>query len=184
MKDKTKTSIRFITLSGLFIALGVVLPIAFHAIPDAGKIFLPMFIPVLLGALFLPWQYALAVGIITPLLSSFLTGMPPIAPLPINLMMAAQLGIASVIISLVKNIKLIKEKRFMIIFALIIALLAGFGISGLVLKAAIEFFGIKGPETWVYISGAIIAGLPGIGIQLVLIPLLYTLIKKRQNYKD
>ena len=79
MRDKTKESIKSMVLAALFMALGIVLPIALHAIPDAGKIFLPMFLPVLVGALFLPWQYALAVGVFTPLLSTLLTGMPPVA---------------------------------------------------------------------------------------------------------
>lgn len=180
MRERTRDSIRNITLSGLFIALGIVLPMAFHAIPDGGKIFLPMFIPVLLGALYLNWPYALAVGIFTPLLSSLLTGMPPLAPLPMAFMMAAQLGSAALIVSLMKNIKWIQAKRYMVVLALIPALLAGFGISGLVLKIAIEFFGIKGPNAWAYIIGAIAAGLPGIAIQLVLTPLLYSLITRRR----
>ncbi len=179
MRDKTKESIKSMVLAALFIALGIVLPIALHAIPDAGKIFLPMFLPVLVGALFLPWQYALAVGVFTPLLSTLLTGMPPVAPLPISFMMAAELGVAAVIISLMKNIKLIKNKRYMVIIALIPALIAGFVVSGLVLKLAVEFFGVKGPGMWTYIVGSIVAALPGIAIQVVLIPLLYSLIKKR-----
>lgn len=180
MRERTRKSIVNITLSGLFIALGIVLPMALHAIPDGGKIFLPMFIPVLLGALYLNWPYALAVGIITPLMSSLLTGMPPVAPLPIVFMMAAQLGVAALIVSLMKNIKWIKQKRYMAIFALIPALLVGFAVSGLVLMIAIEFFGIKGPGMWTYIVGAMVSGLPGIAIQLVLIPLLYSLITKRR----
>ena len=180
MKETTKNSIKSMVLAGLFIALGIVLPIAFHTIPDAGKIFLPMFLPILVGALFLPWQYALAVGVITPLLSTLLTGMPSVAPLPMSFMMAAELGLAAVIMSLMKNIKLIQNKRYMVIIALIPALLAGFAVSGLVLKLAVVFFGVKGPAAWTYIAGAVVAGLPGIAIQVVRIPLLYSPIKKRQ----
>ena len=33
-----------LTISGACVALGVVLPIAFHSIPNAGSIFLPMHI--------------------------------------------------------------------------------------------------------------------------------------------
>lgn len=180
MRERTRKSIMNITLSGLFIALGIVLPMALHAIPDGGKVFLPMFIPVLLGALYLSWPYAIAVGILTPLLSSLLTGMPPVAPLPMAFMMAAQLGVAALIVSLMKNIKWFSDKRYMVVLALIPALLAGFGISGLVLKIAIEFFGIKGPNAWTFIVGSVVSGLPGIAIQIVLIPLLYSLITKRR----
>ena len=37
--------------SGMCVALAIVLPMAFHMIPDAGKVFLPMHIPVLLCGL-------------------------------------------------------------------------------------------------------------------------------------
>ena len=180
MKDSTRNSIKSTVLAGLFIALGVVLPMALHAFPDAGKVFLPMFLPILLGAMFLPWQYALAVGVITPLLSGLLTGMPPMAPLPMAVMMAFELGAAAVIVSLMKNIKWIKAKDYRIIYALIPALLVGFAVSGAVLWTAIQFFSVKGPGMLTYVLGAIIAGVPGIVIQLVLVPVLYSLLKKRQ----
>ena len=179
MKEKTKNSVRNVVLSGLFIALGIVIPIAFHTIPDAGKVFLPMFLPVLVGALFLPWQYALAVGVFTPLLSTLLTGMPPVAPLPMTFMMAAELGVAAVILALMKNIKFIQNKKYMVVIALIPALIVGFAVSGLVLKLAVEFFGVTGPGMWTYVIGAVVAALPGIAILVVLVPLIYTLIKKR-----
>ena len=57
----------------LCIALGVLLPMAFHVIPNAGSIFLPMHIPVLICGLFCGWPYGLACGIITPFLSSVMT---------------------------------------------------------------------------------------------------------------
>ena len=44
----------------LCIALGVLLPMAFHVIPNAGSIFLPMHIPVLICGLFCGWPYGLA----------------------------------------------------------------------------------------------------------------------------
>ncbi|HBN82057.1 MAG TPA: ECF transporter S component, partial [Ruminococcaceae bacterium] len=71
-----------LTAAGMCIALGIVLPIAFHAIPNAGSILLPMHIPVLLCGLLCGWPYGLACGVLSPLLSSLLTGMPPAAYLP------------------------------------------------------------------------------------------------------
>ena len=46
-------------VAGMCIALGVVLPMAFHSIPNAGSIFLPMHIPVLICGLLCGWQYGL-----------------------------------------------------------------------------------------------------------------------------
>ena len=42
---------RNIVITGFCIALGLVLPMAFHAIPNAGSVMLPMHIPVLLCGL-------------------------------------------------------------------------------------------------------------------------------------
>jgi len=50
----------------------------FHMLSFGGPMFLPMHIPVLVAGFLLPWQFAALVGITTPLLSSFLTGMPPV----------------------------------------------------------------------------------------------------------
>ena len=49
--------------SGMCVALAIVLPIAFHMIPDAGKVFLPMHIPVLLCGLLCGPVYGLGCGI-------------------------------------------------------------------------------------------------------------------------
>lgn len=181
MKDSSRNTIRFITLSGLFIAIGIVLPIAFHAIPEGGKIFLPMTLPILLGALFLPWQFALLVGIITPLLSSLLTGMPPMAPLPMNIIMAAEYGVAAATISLINKTKWVSKKGFMVLFALIPGIIIGKIVGGSVLKIAIQFFGVKGPDMWTFILGAFVTGLPGIAMQVVLIPILYVLLKRQSK---
>ena len=74
--------IKRMVLSALCIALCVVLPIAFHVIPNAGSVFLPMHIPVLLCGLVCGWQYGLLCGVMGPLVSSVLTGMPAAAILP------------------------------------------------------------------------------------------------------
>ena len=78
-----RSSIKNMTLTAVCIALCVVLPIAFHSIPDAGSVFLPMHIPVLICGMICGWPYGFICGVMGPLLSSALTGMPPIAILPL-----------------------------------------------------------------------------------------------------
>jgi len=69
---------RWLVLTALFIALGVVLPIGFHSFSVlAGRMFLPMHIPVLIAGLFLGRSSGLLVGLVCPILSFLLTGMPP-----------------------------------------------------------------------------------------------------------
>ena len=69
-------------LTAACIALCVVLPMAFHAIPNAGNIYCPMHMPVLLCGLVCGWPFGLLCGVAGPLLSSLFTGMPPAAYLP------------------------------------------------------------------------------------------------------
>lgn len=77
MSDQVKR----LTLSAFFLALGLVLPFAFHSFgPQAGAVFLPMHIPVLLCGFVCGSAYGALIGVLTPLLSSALTGMPPLMP--------------------------------------------------------------------------------------------------------
>ena len=71
-----KTSTRKLTLSALFLALGLVLPLITGQIPQIGKMLLPMHIPVLLCGMVCGWPYGLAVGAVMPLLRGLLFGMP------------------------------------------------------------------------------------------------------------
>lgn len=83
---------RDMALGGLFGALGIVVPIAFHALgPGVGPVFLPMYLPILALGLVASVSVSAPVGFITPLLSAALTGMPPLAP-PIALLMAFELA--------------------------------------------------------------------------------------------
>ena len=76
---------RDLLLGGLFVALAVVLPILFHAI-GLGGAFLPMFFPIITAGFLLALPVAVTVGLISPLTSALLTGMPPFYP-PIAIIM-------------------------------------------------------------------------------------------------
>ena len=92
---KSKFNTKQLVLAALCVALGVVLPVAFHSIPNAGSVLLPMHIPVLLCGLVCGPVYGLLSGILTPLLSSMITGMPPMAYLPGMLCELAAYGLAA-----------------------------------------------------------------------------------------
>ena len=70
-----------ITLSAMFIAIGIVLPFFTGQIRQIGSMLLPMHLPVFLCGLICGWQYGAAAGFILPLLRSFLFGMPPMYPM-------------------------------------------------------------------------------------------------------
>jgi len=80
MQNRTKR----ITLVGLFIALCILIPIIFHMF-GLGKMFLPMFLPILLAAFTIQYPGALFVGTLGPLVSSLSTGMPPLFPMALSM---------------------------------------------------------------------------------------------------
>jgi len=164
--------IKNMVLAAMFVALGVVLPIAFHSIPNAGSIFLPMHIPVLLCGLICGWPYGLACGILAPLLSSLLTSMPPMAYLPSMLCELAVYGLVAGLL-----IYLIHTKIYLLdlYISLIGAMITGRLIAG-VLKALIFNAGSYSMQAW--ISGSFVTALPGIIIQIVAIPIVVFMLEK------
>lgn len=75
-----KNAVQKLTLSALFIALGLVLPFLTGQLQQIGNMMLPMHIPVFLCGLICGWKYGLAVGFIVPLFRSFLFTMPALYP--------------------------------------------------------------------------------------------------------
>ncbi len=146
-------------------ALCVVLPMAFHAVQNAGQIFLPMHIPVLLCGLMCGWPFGFICGVLGPVLSSLLTGMPPAAMLPSMAIECAAYGcVTGLMMKLVHTRKPLADLYISMVTAMIVGrVLAGFA------KAWILNTG-DAPFAWVTTS--LVAGIPGIVIQLVLIPLV------------
>ncbi|OZV11469.1 ECF transporter S component [Tissierella sp. P1] len=168
MKNKM---IKSLVLSGVFIATGLVLPMAFHAIGGAGPVFLPMHIPVLIAGFFLELPFAAAVGILTPLLSSLLTGMPPFFPvLPYMILELATYG---AIVSL-----LYRKSKVNVCMSLIISMICGRIMAGAAVWVLATIFMVQLPSPVVFVQGAIIKGIPGIIIQLILIPSIVLGVKR------
>lgn len=163
-------SIREMVMSGLFITMGLVLPVMFHFF-GLGKNFLPMHIPVLLAGFILSLPYAIAVGVITPVLSSVITGMPPMFPvLPYMVFELAVYAAAANVLS--------KKVKLNTYLSLIISMVAGRIVAGIVVWGMIAIFGAKLPGPTVFIISAVTAGIPGIIIQLAFIPPMIILLKK------
>ena len=168
-----KNSIKNMTLTAVCIALCVVLPIAFHSIPDAGSVFLPMHIPVLICGMICGWPYGFICGLMGPLLSSALTGMPPVAILPAMMLECGTYGLVSGIM-----LKLVHTRRTYgdLYIALVTAMLAGRVMSGIA-KALIFMPGLS-MTAW--ITASFVTALPGILIQLVFLPsVVMTLMKAK-----
>ena len=170
---KTRSAIRNMTMAAVCVALCVVLPIAFHSIPDAGTVFLPMHIPVLICGMICGWPYGLLCGLMGPLVSSALTGMPPIAILPAMMVECGTYGMVSGLV-----LKVVRTQRTYadLYIAQIMAMLAGRVVSGIA-KALIFSPGMA-LSAWV--TASFITALPGILIQLIFLPsVVCTLMKAK-----
>lgn len=156
MKSTTKKLVS----CALCIAIGVLLPMAFHVIPNAGSIFLPMHIPVLIC------------GMITPFLSSMTTGMPPAMILPQMMIELAVYGLVTGLCS-----KYIPQENEMskLYMSLIIAMLAGRIVNGFVNTFILN---TQGYTLSVFMTASFITCLPGIILQLIVVPILVRILNK------
>lgn len=153
-------------------ALCVVLPMAFHAIPNAGSIFLPMHIPVLLCGFLCGWPYGLAAGLLGPCLSSLITGMPPAAILP---SMVCELSAYGAVTGfLYPRIK--TPSRMANLYLTLLAAMACGRLFYGALNALIFRAGAYSLELW--LAAALTTALPGIAIQLIFIPLVLTALER------
>ncbi len=173
MTTATMTPIKRMTLGAVCIALCVVLPIAFHVIPDAGSVMLPMHIPVLVCGLICSWPYGLICGLMGPLLSSLITGMPPAAILPAMMVECATYGaVSGMMLKFVHTGKTYPD----LYISMVTAMLAGRIVSGIA-KALIFSPGLA-LSAWV--ASSFVTALPGILVQLVLLPtVVFSLMKAK-----
>lgn len=167
-------STKKICYSALFLGLGLVLPFITGQIPQIGQALLPMHIPVLLCGLICGWQYGLMVGVICPLLRSLLFGIPVMVPMAWA--MAFELGTYGLISGLVYG--LFRHKTLPSLYAAMIsAMLGGRLVYGLFMLA---FFGLQSQRytLQMFLAATLTSSIPGIILQLVLIPLLMLALKQ------
>lgn len=163
---------REFALAGLFGALGLTLPVVFHALGWGGKVLLPMHLPITVAGFLVGPATAVALGVVVPFLSALLTGMPPIAP-PIAPLMAAELAVKAGTASV-----LYRRLRFPLWVALPGALLADWLILGLAVFLAAGFFAIKASPL-MYVAATVAVGLPGTILQVVAVPIGVAAVERR-----
>lgn len=162
MKYNTKN----LTLGALFLALGLVLPFVTGQIPQIGSMLLPMHLPVFLCGLICGWQYGALVGAVTPLLRSVLFGMPPLFPT------ATAMAFELLTYGLVTGL-LYSRFRRQGMAALYCSLLAGMAAGRLVwvcVQGLLLGLGGSAFTLQMFLAGALLNAVPGIVLQLVLIP--------------
>ncbi len=171
MKKKNLVNL---VLSAMFLSLALLLPFLTGQIPQVGKMLLPMHIPVLLCGLICGWQYGLAVGFIAPLLRGVIFANPVF--FPTGLIMAFELAAYGLFAGLIFN--LFSNQNIGKVY---ISLLGSMAL-GRIVKCIVQFivlgFTDEGFVFAAFIAGAFTNALPGIVLQLVIIPIVMFTLEK------
>ncbi|MBQ7968594.1 MAG: ECF transporter S component [Clostridia bacterium] len=179
MNKHTKT-LKMI-LSALFLALAYVMPFLTGQIPEFGSMLCPMHIPVLLCGFICGWQWGLAVGFISPLFRSLILGMPPL--FPAAFCMAFELAAYGAVAGLMHRI--LPYKKPYIYCSLLTSMIIGRIVWGTAMFVCTSIKG--GSFTFAaFLAGAFTNALPGIIVQIVLVPILVMFIDNHKvlNLKD
>lgn len=154
-------------LAAMFLSLAFVLPMLTGQIREIGNKLCPMHIPVLLCGFFCGPAYAAIVGFVAPLLRSLIFGMPQL--MPTGIAMAFELMTYGVMAGLMY--KILPKKKAYIYVSLVLSMLAGRIVWGSAM-AVLHGLGKTEFGFTAFVSGAIINAVPGIIVQIVLIPII------------
>ena len=169
----TKTNVKTLVLAALFLALALVLPFLTGQIPEIGSMLCPMHIPALLCGFFCGWPWGLAVGLIAPVLRSLIFTMPPMYPMAVC--MAFELATYGAVSGWLYA--KLPRKKISVYAALLVAMVAGRLVWGLARFLCtgldVSAFGLS--AFW---SGAVTTAIPGIIVQILLIPVLVMTLEK------
>ncbi len=161
-------------LAAFFTALGLVLPFLTGQIPTIGKMLLPIHFPVFLCALICGWPWGLLVGLVLPILRSMIFTMPPMYP--VALAMAFECATYGFIAGFLYE-RSRKQSLKTVYTSLLSAMLIGRVVWGIAMALLLGFkggsFGFKA-----FIAGAFVNAVPGIILQLILIPLIMVVLDK------
>lgn len=177
MKNK-KINIQKISLTAMFIAMAFVLPFVTMQIESIGDMLCPMHIPVIICGFVCGGPWGLLAGLVSPLLRSLVLGMPVMYPTAIA--MAFELGTYGFVAGLVY--KKTPSKKIYTYVSLLAAMVTGRVVWGVVRFALFGFdvgkFGFE--AFW---AGAVLNAIPGIIVQIILIPVIVIAIQKLTKNK-
>lgn len=170
---KTRDEIKKIALSAMFLALAFLMPFLTGQIPQIGSMLCPMHIPVLLCGFFCGAPWGLLVGFVAPLLRSAVLGMPPM--FPGAFCMAFELATYGFATGMLHRI--LPKKKWSVYVSLCLAMLVGRVVWGVVMFLCMGLdaskFGLNA-----FLVGSVVNAIPGIILQIVLIPILVITLDK------
>lgn len=170
---KAKLRLRRLVASAICLALALVLPFLTGQLQQIGNMLCPMNIPVLLCGMLCGWPWGMAVGFIAPLLRFLLFGMPPLYP--IGLGMAFELATYGFSAGLCY--KLLPKKPGYTYAALLCGMIDGRIVWGIARYIMAGLSGSEFPFS-AFLAGAVTNAIPGILLQILLIPPLVLALKK------
>ena len=174
-KDTSARVLR-LTYSALYLAIALVLPFLTGQIPQIGSMLCPMHIPALLCGFVCGWPWGLAVGFIAPLLRMVMFGMPPFY---VAIAMAFEL-LTYGLVSGIMYRKVFKKQTVGTLYgSLLTAMVAGRIVWGIVKVILSGIAADAGAFTFAaFISGALLNAIPGIVVQLILVPAVVVALQK------
>ncbi len=169
-----RENLRKLIYAALFLAIGMVLPLFTGQIKEIGDSLLPMHLPVMLCGLICGYKYGGAVGLMLPFLRSFVFGMPPLYPNAV--WMALELATYGLVIGILYA-RTKKHTIKKLYFSLITSMILGRIVWGI---AKAILLGVSGKAFTIsaFIAGGFVDAIPGIIVQLALIPAIMTIYQR------
>lgn len=166
-----------LTTAGVFLSLALLLPSLTMQLDTLGNMLLPMHLPILLCGLICGKRYGAIAGMAAPILRSFIFGMPNLYPRA--LAMAVELAAYGFISGWIYS--KFKQKNVGAVYAALgVALPAG-RILWAVVQILLLGFDFKTFTFSYFLAETILNAIPGILLQLTLIPSIMMLIQKRNG---
>lgn len=177
---KRHNSLVKLILAAFFLALSYVMPYLTGQIPEVGAMLCPLHIPILLCGFICNWPWALVVGFVAPLLRSVITGgFPPLFPTAVC--MAFELAAYGFFTGFFHRI--FPRKKQYIYCTLLISMVLGRIVWGIAMFICLASKG-GGFTFSAFITGAFTTAIPGIIVQIVIVPILVILLENTKILKS
>lgn len=169
-----KLDVQKLTAAAMLIAVGVMLPSVTGGIPQIGTMLLPMHLPVMIAGFALGGPWGALAGAVTPLMRSLLFPFPIFYPNAVG--MACELAAYGFITgTLYRSWK--GHKALRIYGPLLCAMVGGRLVWGLAQVIMVGLLG-DGFSLAAFWAGAFATALPGVILQLVVVPLVVYALEK------
>ena len=174
LTEKSRLSLMRLTATAMCLALAMVLPFLTGQLRELGQALSPMHLPVFLAGMLCGWQYGLVCGLVAPLLRSLCFGMPALIPHAVG--MAVELAGYGFLSGLL--LRLLPKRLPFVYLSLVSAMIFGRVAGGLFKLVMLGIGWIKEYSIALFWSGYVIGTLPGMLLQILLIPFIVIALRR------